>query len=79
MSDTKKEIACQHGALKRLSNNNSDIALKFVLWHDSIIAKIFRNLINEFENKYNCCPTVDQLIWLTSEILKTDISKIKFD
>ena len=70
------EIKCQYEAFKIISNGDNNQVQKFIMYHNMIIAITFRNIINEFENKLNKCPSPDELIYLTSEILNENIREI---
>ncbi len=68
----KKEIECQFSALLKLAHGHKEIADKIICLKP-IIAITFRTVINQFELERDRVPTVDELIWLTSELLDYDI------
>lgn len=76
MSNFRKELDCQIVALNNLSHKDKNLIMKYVNWHKMVIMKVFRDVINDFENNKKRLPESDELIKITSEILKTDITKI---
>ena len=76
MSIFEQELNCQSEALKELSHNDNDLATRYVLWNNMVIAKIFRDVINDYEKKFNRVPTCNELIYHTSEVLSINIRNI---
>ena len=76
MFSRSDEIKCQREALDLISHGNNSLAYDLCMYHNMIIAITFRGIINQFESNLDRCPTADELIWLTSEILKENIREI---
>ncbi len=70
---TEQEITCQRQALNELSHGDNYLASLYFEWNDSLLAVLFRKIINEFETDYNRVPTSDELIWIVSETLGFNI------
>ena len=76
MYSIQDEFKCQGEALKIISHNNNDTAMKLYMYHKGEIFEKFRMLINEFEKDLDRVPTADELIWLTSERLHKNIREL---
>lgn len=75
MFNRSQEIECQRDALSIISNGDNKIVQELCMYHNMIISISFRLIITDFENRYDRCPTADELIWITSEMLGEDIRK----
>jgi hypothetical protein len=76
MSITEKEIHCQKLALEEISCHNDNNVLIIVQYNNYCIPVTFRNIINEFELKFNRVPTYIELIKKCEKILNIDLYKI---
>ena len=73
MFNRSDEISVQREALSIISNGDHNIVHELCMYNNMVIAITFRMIITDFECKYDRCPTADELIWITSEIMKEDI------
>ena len=73
MFNRSDEINVQREALSMISSGDNKIVQELCMYHNMVIAITFRMIITDFECKYDRCPTADELIWITSEIMKEDI------
>lgn len=70
------EIKCQYDVLKIISNGNDQLVNELILYHNMILTVTFRNIITEYENKFNRVPSSDELIWISSEKMGENIRDI---
>lgn len=70
------EIYCQRDALDILSHGDSTVMLALVNYHNNLLASTFRKIINTYEQRSNCCPTANELIWEASVMLQRNIRDI---
>ncbi len=74
--DRGTEIKCEMEALEKLSHGHKEEVLKIVLWHNELIAKTFRTVIDSFEIKFGRVPTAEELIEKTNGLLGIDLDTI---
>lgn len=79
MSEHEMEIKCEMEALDKLSHGHKEEVLRIVLWHNQLIAKTFRNIIDSFELEFGRVPTPDELILKTNKLLGIDLDCIMWE
>jgi hypothetical protein len=67
-----KQMFVQGKALKMLSGGNNEVVLQLI----KIYGKVFRDIINDFEDRLGRLPTVDDLIWVAGVHTGEDPRKV---